>query len=498
MPRTRTTKLSAADTSTTKQAWETANAATYLKGTRRGVDEELVRTISGDKGEPEWMLEHRLRSLEIFKQMPIPSWGPDLSHLNLDKIRYYAKLSDRPAESWEDVPDDIKRTFDRLGIPKAEQTVLAGVGAQYESTVIYHSLKKRFREQGVIFEDMDVALREYPELVKQYFMRCVPPTLHKFAALHGAVWSGGTFLYIPKGVSVDLPLQAYFRMNAKGMGQFEHTLIIVEEGGQGHYIEGCSAPRYGVDSLHAGCVEIFVKEGARFRYSSVESWSKDAYNLNTKRAHVGKDGHMEWVGGNFGSHVTMLYPCSVLQGEGASAEHLGVAFANKGQVQDTGAKVIHAAPNTTSTVVMKSISRDGGASIYRGLIDVIPSANNCIAHVRCDALLLDDRSVSDTIPTMNIKNPTATVTHEATAGKLNGDDLFYLQSRGMSEQESAALMPVPIGCSWPMATALPAHGCLARSLKGRRSGTETAMDSSRSRRTAAVPRRPSGCGSGTR
>lgn len=433
-------KITDARESTTKAAWDSYNPAPYMSQTRTGVDEDLVRQISRDKKEPQWMLEHRLRSLTLFHEIPMPLWGPNLSKLDLDNITYYAKASDRKAESWEDVPQDIKKTFDRLGIPKAEQEALAGVGAQYESTVIYHSLKKRFKEQGVIFEDLDVALEKFPDLVKKYFMQCVSPALHKFTALHGAVWSGGTFLYIPKGVEVDMPLQAYFRMNAKGMGQFEHTLIIVEEGAQGHYIEGCSAPRYGIDSLHAGCVEIFVKQGARFRYSSVESWSKDAYNLNTKRALVHSDAHMEWVGGNFGSAVTMLYPCSVLLGEGASADHLGVAFANTGQIQDTGAKVIHVASNTTSKVVMKSISRGGGISVYRGLLDIADTAENCISNVNCDALLLDDISRSDTIPVMKIRNQNATVAHEATAGKLSEEDIFYLQSRGLSQEEAASMI----------------------------------------------------------
>src|SRR3989344_2498851 len=379
-----------AQASPPKEAWESRNPAPYMSSSRKGLDEALVRQISQDKNQPAWMLKHRLKSLKLFYEISLPQWGPDLSKLNLENITYYAKASDRQAQKWEDVPSDIKRTFTRLGIPQAEQQLLAGVGAQYESTVIYHSLKKRFKEQGVIFEDMDVALREHPSLVQKYFMRCVSPALHKFAALHGAVWNGGTFLYIPKGVVIDLPLQAYFRMNAMGMGQFEHTLIVVEAGAQGHYIEGCSAPRYGVDSLHAGCVEVVVKEGARFRDSSVESWSKDAYNLNTKRAIVEKDAHMEWVGGNFGSAVTMLYPCSVLVGTGATTDHLGVAFANKGQFQDTGAKVIHVASNTSSKVVMKSISKGGGTSLYRGLLEIHEKADNCISHVNCDALILDD------------------------------------------------------------------------------------------------------------
>ncbi|MBT7553202.1 Fe-S cluster assembly protein SufB [bacterium] len=422
--------------STTKKLWEKADPAPYMKQSRCGLDKELVREISQNKNEPEWMLQRRLDSLELFNNLPIPNWGPDLSKLDLSHITYFAQASDQQADKWEDVPKDIKNTFDKLGIPKAEQEVLAGVGAQYESTVIYHNLKEQFKKQGVIFEDMDLALQKYPELVKEHFMKAVPAHLHKFTALHGAVWSGGTFLYIPKGVNIDLPLQAYFRMNAKGMGQFEHTLIIVEDQAQAHYIEGCSAPRYGVDSLHAGCVEIYVKPNARFRYSSVESWSKDAYNLNTKRALVEENAHMEWVGGNFGSNVTMLYPCSILKGRGASADHLGLAFANAGQFQDTGAKVVHLAPETSSKVVMKSISKGGGVSLYRGLIDIRNKADNVSTSVNCDALLLDDQSRSDTIPVMKINNVSATVAHEATAGKISSEDLFYLQSRGLSEEEA--------------------------------------------------------------
>jgi len=439
--------------STTKEAWENSNPAPYLDASKKGISEDVVRFISQDKNEPTWMLDHRLECLKIFKKHHYPKWGPAITKLNLDVITYYAKVSDKPSESWDDVPKDIKKTFDRLGIPKAEQEVLAGVGAQYESTNIYHSLKKQYKDQGVIFEDLDVALRDHEDLVKKYFMKCVRPNLHKFSALHGAVWSGGTFLYIPKNVTIDLPLQAYFRMNAKGMGQFEHTLMIIEEGAQGHYIEGCSAPRYGVDSLHAGCVEIFVKPNARFRYSSVESWSKDAYNLNTKRAIVEKDGHMEWVGGNFGSHVTMLYPCSVLVGEGASCDHLGLAFANTNQNQDTGAKIIHAASNTSSSVIMKSISRDGGISTYRGLLDVSPNAKNCVSNVNCDALLLDDTSRSDTVPTMNINNESATIAHEASAGKISEEDIFYLQSRGMTREQASAM--IVNGFIEPIAKELP-------------------------------------------
>lgn len=420
--------------------WDEYNPAEYMKDSRLGLDEELVRFISSEKSEPDWMLKKRLDSLKVFQEMSLPAWGPSLEKLDLDKITYYARASDKQAESWDDVPADIKRTFDKLGIPKAEQEVLAGVGAQYESTVIYHSLKADYKRQGVIFEDLDVAVQKYPELVEPYFMKLMPASLHKFAALHGAAWSGGTFLYIPKGVKLKEPLQAYFRMNAKGMGQFEHTLIIVEEGAQAHYIEGCSAPRYGVDSLHAGGVEIYVKKGARFRYSSVESWSKDAYNLNTKRALVEEKAHMEWVGGNFGSNVTMLYPCSILVGEGATADHLGLAFANKGQIQDTGAKVIHAAKNTSSNIVMKSISKNGGKALYRGLVEVKKGATNAAVSVKCDALLLDAFSSSDTVPIMKINDSSAEISHEASAGKISAEDLFYLRSRGLKEDMAAAMI----------------------------------------------------------
>jgi len=420
--------------------WDDYDSSSYMSKTRKGLDEDLIRFISQEKKEPDWMLSLRLESFKIYQSLALPDWGPKLDKLDLKNITYYARATDQPAQNWDDVPIDIKNTFNKLGIPQAEQEVLAGVGAQYESTVIYHSLREEYKEQGVIFEDLDVALREHEDLVRRYFMTGIKPGLHKFSALHGAVWSGGTFLYIPKGVRVDLPLQAYFRMNAKGMGQFEHTLIIVEDNAQAHYIEGCSAPRYGADSLHAGAVEIFVAPGARFRYSSVESWSKDAYNLNTKRAIVEENAHMEWVGGNFGSHVTMLYPCSVLKGRGASADHLGVAFAGQGQIQDTGAKVIHLAPETSSNIIMKSISKDSGQSIYRGLVDIEPDAAGAVANIKCDALILDEESISDTIPLIKVKNQSAIIAHEATAGKLNDDDIFYLRSRGLSEERAAALI----------------------------------------------------------
>ena len=423
-----------------RSVFDDANPSPYTVGIKKGVDEALVRMISADKKEPEWMLEHRLQSLKLFQEKPMPTWGADLSKLDLDNIIYYAKEGAIETDKWEEVPADIRRVYDRLGIPEAERKMLAGVGAQYESEMIYHKLKEEWEKLGVVFLDMDDALEQYPDLVKEHFMKCVPASDHKFAALHGAVWSGGTFLYIPKGVHVRDPLQAYFRMNAKNMGQFEHTLIIVDEGASVHYIEGCSAPKYGSQGLHAGLVEIFVKPGAKCRYSSVENWSRDTYNLNTKRAIVEKDGTMEWVGRNMGSGTTMLYPCSMLVGEGARCDHLAIAFANAGQWQDTGAKVIHAAPHTSSNVISKSISKGGGVSVYRGLLKIAPHAHDCTANVECDALLLDEISRTDTIPDMQIRNNEVTIAHEAKVGKLSEEDVFYLMSRGIAKEEAKAMI----------------------------------------------------------
>lgn len=423
-----------------RSVFDDANPAPYAKDAQRGVDEQLVRKISAEKNEPAWMLEHRLASLKVFQEKPMPTWGADLSSLDLDDIIYYATAGAGESESWGEVPEEIRKVYDRLGIPEAERKVLAGVGAQYESEVVYHKLKREWQKLGVIFLDMDDALQEHPELVKQYFMKCVPMTDHKFAALHGAVWSGGTFLYVPRGVHMTEPLQAYFRMNARNMGQFEHTLIIVEDEADVHYIEGCSAPKYGSQALHAGLVEIFVKPGAKCRYSSVENWSRDTYNLNTKRAIVERDATIEWIGGNMGSGCTMLYPCSVLVGEGARADHMALAFANKGQWQDTGAKVLHMAPHTSSKVVSKSISKDGGCSVYRGLLKIAPHAHDCTANIECDALLLDEISRTDTIPDIQIRNNDVTIAHEATVGKLSEEDLFYLTSRGIPEEEAKAMI----------------------------------------------------------
>ncbi len=423
-----------------RAVFDAANPAPYAKDATRGVSEALVRRISADKKEPAWLLAHRLESLKIFLEKPLPTWGPDLSKLDLTDIIYYARSGAENTDNWGEVPEEIRRVYDRLGIPEAERKVLAGVGAQYESEMVYHNLKKQWEDRGVIFLDMDDAVQAHPELVREYFMRCVPNSDHKFAALHGAVWSGGTFLYVPAGVTVAEPLQAYFRMNAKNMGQFEHTLIIVEAGASVHYIEGCSAPKYGSQALHAGCVEVFVKEGAKARYSSVENWSRDTYNLNTKRAIVQKDATMEWIGGNMGSGLTMLYPCSMLVGEGARCDHMSIAFANAGQWQDTGAKVMHMAPHTSSKVIAKSVSKDGGVSVYRGMLKIAPNAHDSTANVECDALLLDEKSRTDTIPDIRIRNNDVTVAHEATVGKLSEEDIFYITSRGISQEEAKAMI----------------------------------------------------------
>lgn len=421
--------------------YDERNSVAWRFSTKPGLDENIVRQISAHKKEPEWVLEKRLAGLQCFQKRSVPTWGPDLSRLKLDEITYFADPGQQEATSWEDVPDDIRRTFDRLGIPEAEKTALAGAGAQYESQMAYHNLKEKWEKLGVIFENFDTAIQKYPELVKPYFMtRCVPVNDHFFAALHAAVFSGGTFIYVPAGITVDLPLQAYFRMNAPGTGQFEHTLIVAEEGSNVTYIEGCSAPQYSTNNLHAGCVEIFVKAGARVRYNSIENWSKNTYNLNTKRAIVEKDGVMEWINGNLGSGVTMLYPCSVLIGEGASTHFIGVAFAGEGQNQDTGSKVIHLAPHTSSTIIGKSISKDGGITTYRGLLKVNPGAHHVKSSVICDALIMDESSISNTIPYMDVHEEQVDIGHEARVGKISDDQLFYLRSRGLAEEQATQMI----------------------------------------------------------
>ena len=419
-----------------------------------GLTEEVVREISAQKGEPAWMLDIRLKGLEMFKRTAVPAWGPDLSALNLDEIVYFVRPEAQEARDWDDVPAEIRETFDKLGIPEAEKHSLSGVGAQYDSDVVYHNLKKEWGDKGVLFENMDEAVRKYPELVRKYFMtECIPPHDHKFIMLHAAVWSGGTFIYVPKGVKVNVPLQAYFRMNVERGGQFEHTLIIADEGSEVQYIEGCSAPRYVSNSIHAGCVEVIVKPGARVRYSSVENWSKNTYNLNTKRAVVDEGGVIEWVNGNMGSGVTMLYPCSLLRGRGARSDSLGIAFAGPGQHQDTGSKVIHAAPETSSVIRAKSISKGGGISSYRGLVRVAPSARGAKSAVACDALLIDEGSESRTYPTMKIDNAEVDVAHEAAVGKIGEEEIFYLTSRGLSEEEATRM--IVSGFIEPIVKALP-------------------------------------------
>ncbi|MBF4692889.1 Fe-S cluster assembly protein SufB [Fusibacter sp. Q10-2] len=406
----------------------------------RGLTEDIIREISREKDEPQWMLDYRLKSLEIFNAKPMPTWGADLSELDMDNIVHYVRPNTDMSTSWDDVPEDIKQTFDRLGIPEAEKKSLAGVGAQYDSEVVYHSMREDLKAKGVVYTDMDSAVKAYESIVRKYFMTMITNRDHKFSALHGAVWSGGSFVYVPEGVEVDFPLQSYFRLNAKGAGQFEHTLIVVEKNASLHFIEGCSAPKYSVQNLHAGAVELFVKEGAKLRYSTIENWSRNMYNLNTKRCMVEKNGKIEWVSGSFGSKVSMLYPMSILKGEGASSEFTGITFAAKGQYLDTGTKVVHAAPNTTSIVNSKSISKDGGHAFYRGLLRVTPNAVNVKSTVNCESLMLDNRSKSDTLPIIEIGNEQVDIGHEAKIGRISDDTIFYLMSRGISEAEAKAMI----------------------------------------------------------
>ena len=419
-----------------------------------GLTEELVRFISKEKNEPEWMLKKRLQGLKYFQKTKTPTWGPDLSNLDLEKIKYYVDPNTKESTNWEDVPEEIRKVAERIGIPEAEKNALGGAGFQFDSSMAYHNLKKELQDQGVIFENMDTAIQKYPELVKKYFMTsCIPVTDHKFIMLHAAAWSGGTFIYIPENVKVRIPLQAYFRMNALKGGQFEHTLIIADKNSEIQYIEGCSSPLYNDNNLHAGCVEIHVLEGARVRYMSVENWSKNTYNLNTKRAIVQKDGIIEWINGNMGSCTTMLYPCSILAGENAKSDSLGIAFAAKDQNQDTGSKVIHAAPNTYSTIKAKSISKSGGISSYRGLVKVAKNAKNTKSSVNCDALLIDNISTSNTFPFMKIDTNKVDIAHEASVGKIGDEEIFYLMSRGLSEEQ--AIQMVVAGFIEPVVKQLP-------------------------------------------
>ncbi|MDQ7799855.1 MAG: Fe-S cluster assembly protein SufB [Armatimonadota bacterium] len=425
----------------------------YVFKSRKGLSREVVEEISYLKGEPDWMRAFRLHSLEVFLKKPLPTWGPDLSVIDFEDIYYYIKPTDRQARSWDELPQEIRDTYERLGIPEAERKFLAGVGAQYESEVVYHSLKEEWEKLGVIFVDTDTAVKQYPDLVREYFGTVVPPEDNKFAALNSAVWSGGSFIYVPEGVKVEIPLQAYFRINAENVGQFERTLIIVEPGAYVHYVEGCTAPIYTTDSLHSAVVEIIVKEGARCRYTTIQNWSKNVYNLVTKRAVAYRDATMEWVDGNLGSKITMKYPSVYLVEPGAKAEILSVAFAGAGQHQDPGGKVIHAAPYTQSSIVSKSISKDGGRAGYRGLVKVYKGARGSKCAVRCDALILDDRSRSDTYPTMEIDEEDVQITHEATVSKVSDEQLFYLMSRGIQEDE--AMNMIVRGFIEPIAKELP-------------------------------------------
>lgn len=433
--------------------YDVKNPVNYSYKTEKGLTKDVIEQISSEKNEPQWMRNHRLKSLEIYNSMPMPSWGPDLTDLNVDNIITYIRPNTDMKHDWKDIPKDIKNTFDLLGIPKAEQESLAGVGAQYDSEVVYHNVSEELRNQGVLYMDMETAVKEYRELVEPYFMKLVPPNDHKFAALHGAVWSGGSFVYVPEGVQVDIPIQSYFRLNAPGAGQFEHTLIIVEKGAKIHYIEGCSAPKYYVNNLHAGCVELYIKEGATLKYSTIENWSRNMYNLNTKRSLVDKNGRIEWVSGSFGSKVSMLYPMSILRGEGATSEFTGITFAGAGQHLDTGSKVVHAAPNTTSVVNSKSISKNGGVAIYRGLLSATPNAKNSKATVSCESLMLDSESRSDTIPIISVSNDNVDVGHEAKIGRISDEAIFYLMSRGLTEEEAKAM--IVRGFAEPIAKELP-------------------------------------------
>ena len=434
--------------------YDIKNKFTFRSKTEKGLTEEIVRQISAEKNEPEWMLESRLKALKIFNEKENPSWGPDISEVDMDEITTYIRPDADMSDDWMNVPDEIRDTFDKLGIPEAEkEAMLSGVGAQYDSEVVYHSIQKYLSDQGVIYTDFETGLKEYPEIVKKYFSKCITPSLHKYAALHYAVWSGGSFVYVPNGVNVDIPLQSYFRLNAPGAGQFEHTLIIIEDGAYCHFIEGCSAPKYNVINLHAGAVELFVGEGATLRYSTIENWSRNMYNLNTKRAIVEKDGKIEWVSGSFGSKVSMLYPASILVGENASSEFTGISFAGEGQNLDTGAQVVHAAPHTTSTVNTKSISKSGGVAIYRGLVEIKENAVGAKNSTSCESLMLDNKSRSDTIPTIKIENNDIDIGHEAKIGRISDSVIFYLMSRGISEQEAKEM--VVRGFAEPIAKELP-------------------------------------------
>src|SRR5438552_7000252 len=438
--------------------------------TAKGLSPEVVAAISQHKGEPEWMLKFRLKALDHFRKRPMPTWGADLSGIDFENIYYYVKPMEEMGRTWDDVPDSIKRTFDRLGIPDAERKFLAGVSAQYDSEVVYHNIREDLEKLGVVFGDCDTGLREHEELFRKYFGTVIPPNDNKFAALNSAVWSGGSFVYVPEGVHVDIPLQAYFRINSDNMGQFERTLIIAEEGSSVHYIEGCTAPNYSSDSLHSAVVELIAHKGAKIRYTTIQNWSTNTYNLVTKRAVAYRDATMEWVDGNLGSKLTMKYPSVFMVEPGAKAEILSVAFAGRGQHQDPGGKVIHAAPHTQSVVVSKSIAKDGGRAGYRGLVKIYPGAKGSKSAVRCDALILDDRSRSDTYPTMEIDEQDVSITHEATVSKVSDEQLFYLMSRGIKGDEAMNMIVrgfvEPIVKELPLEYAVELNRLIALEMEG--------------------------------
>ena len=438
-----------------------------------GLNPEIVKKLSDEKGDPEWMRDFRLKSLEQYNKMAVStSWMPDITGLHMEDISTYVRPKTKMSGNWEDVPEDIKETFEKLGIPEAERKSLAGVGAQYDSELVYHNIQSEVKKQGVIYLDFESALKspEWGPMVKEYFMTLITPRDHKFAALHGAVWSGGSFVYVPKGVKLSFPLQSYFRLNAKGAGQFEHTLIIVDEGADLHFIEGCSAPKYNVANLHAGAVELFVKKGAHLRYSTIENWSKNMYNLNTKRAKVEEGGSIEWVSGSFGSHVGCLYPESDLVGKGARAEFTGITFAGAGQILDTGAKMVHLAPETKSVINTKSISKNGGEAIYRSAVYIAKNAENSKASVSCQSLMLDSQSRSDTIPANVVLNDSSDVGHEAKIGRISDDAIFYLMSRGISEEEARSMIVSgfanPVSKELPLEYAVEMNNLIRLEMKG--------------------------------
>jgi Fe-S cluster assembly protein SufB len=468
-------------TGATTQAETLARLARYEYGwadtdtagatARRGLNEEVVRDISAKKNEPEWMLELRLKGLRLFERKPLPVWGADLSTIDFDNIKYFVRSTEKQATSWDELPADIRNTYDRLGIPEAEkQRLIAGVAAQYESEVVYHKIREDLEQQGVIFLDTDTGLKEHEDLFREYFGTVIPVGDNKFAALNTAVWSGGSFIYVPKGVHVEIPLQAYFRINTENMGQFERTLIIVDEGAYVHYVEGCTAPIYSSDSLHSAVVEIIVKKGARCRYTTIQNWSTNVYNLVTKRAVAHEGATMEWIDGNLGSKVTMKYPAVYMVGEHAKGEVLSVAMAGEGQHQDAGAKMVHAAPHTSSTIVSKSIARGGGRTSYRGLVQVLEGSHHSKSTVKCDALLVDTISRSDTYPYVDIREDDVAMGHEATVSKISEDQLFYLMSRGLSEDEAMAMIVrgfiEPIAKELPMEYALELNRLIELQMEG--------------------------------